>query len=457
MREAYAYYFRRILVELAPDFAKFKRNLGHLAPVMQVPVIKSEILPARAMHLQQSTIDDNIRAIEDLHRQAGYQAADLYNYVQLVHGDLGAFEKLESAREHRAAEETPGLRMQYLIHIPGLFHVWMAGLEGLYRACSMPDLHRLESSLTHTSWGLVLDCWRLAVKAKDPRWETLADWVKSKPKWEDIVAISHEMVEQFLPGPAFDRERLTANADQVNANSKLYLRDLMDCTIFKAAVSSGDIGRVEQVLYSWVPMWKSTGKHKYARMISNFLYRLRFEYPEPLSHAIRMNWVFCPTGKNGQYRAVDWGVEELNLHTKVLWGGAGGPSRTWNLIYKHSILVGTFRKAMKSLERNFYIKSTAVLHPPPKIEKTLKRLVDGIKVVNPNKYIEGRRADAWIPNHITRGRRMMQDEINVASREVVDMDGNQPVVENLDDVGTGREAQEEWMEIDDALVDEQPQ
>ncbi|KAF8335441.1 uncharacterized protein EI90DRAFT_3174513 [Cantharellus anzutake] len=367
------------------------------------------------MHLQQSTIDDNIRAIEDLHRQAGYQAADLYNYVQLVHGDLGAFEKLESAREHCAAEEIPGLRMQYLIHIPGLFHVWMAGLEGLYRAwfsplahlhpekekenrkktnhtgvkhtdalrwltllcpkekgkfssSSMPDLHRLESSLTHTSWGLVLDCWHLAVKAKDPRWETLADWVKSKPKWEDIVAISHEMVEQFLPGPAFDRERLTANADQVNANSKLYLRDLMDCTIFKAAVSSGDIGRVEQVLYSWVPMWKSTGKHKYARMISNFLYRLRFEYPKPLSHAIRMNWVFCPTGKNGQYRAVDWGVEEINLHTKVLWGGAGGPSRTWNLIYKHSILVGTFRKAMKSLERNFYIKSTAVLHPPPKIE-----------------------------------------------------------------------------------------
>lgn len=82
-------------------------------------------------------------------------------------------------------------------------------------------------------------------------------------------------------------------------------------------MNTGDIGHVERCLVSWIPLFKGTGKHKYATHLENFLRSMHFELPEATRHAVRYNWLPNITGKPGKFWAVDWYVELHNLHMKV--------------------------------------------------------------------------------------------------------------------------------------------
>ena len=48
------------------------------------------------------------------------------------------------------------------------------------------------------------------------------------------------------------------------------------------AMNSGDIGRVETSIVSWIPILKAIGKHKYATHMTNFLINIHFVYPAGL-------------------------------------------------------------------------------------------------------------------------------------------------------------------------------
>ena len=53
--------------------------------------------------------------------------------VILFHGDLGTWERIENAQTRRALEETPQRRLQFIVFIPGLFHVKMACADAIWR------------------------------------------------------------------------------------------------------------------------------------------------------------------------------------------------------------------------------------------------------------------------------------------------------------------------------------
>jgi hypothetical protein len=79
------------------------------------------------------------------------------------------------------------------------------------------------------------------------------------------------------------------------------------------------------------------------------------------------------------------------------------------LIYKQSTLIATFRKAIKSIEKNYHIKNTTVYHPPAKLINTMKVLRSAMKAADPNVHQPGRRLNVWIVNHVSNGQRKYQD------------------------------------------------
>ncbi|EGN96433.1 hypothetical protein SERLA73DRAFT_154752 [Serpula lacrymans var. lacrymans S7.3] len=49
------------------------------------------------------------------------------------------------------------------------------------------------------------------------------------------------------------------------------------------AMNFGDIGRVEACLVSWIPIFRATGKHKYASHIMNYLLNVHYNYSAGLT------------------------------------------------------------------------------------------------------------------------------------------------------------------------------
>ncbi|KAI0308804.1 hypothetical protein OF83DRAFT_1180361, partial [Amylostereum chailletii] len=115
-----AWWFRYDLVHNGPEyFRQFQDRLGAPEVVEQIPVTKLRHVPARAMDINQSKVSGNIQAITELLSQGGVGqppsdddefesfTKDISEYVVLIHGDLGTYERVMAAVERRSLEATP--------------------------------------------------------------------------------------------------------------------------------------------------------------------------------------------------------------------------------------------------------------------------------------------------------------------------------------------------------------
>ena len=85
------------------------------------------------MHLSAATNDDNIAIIKNLEKQIGTPPDWFENYVQLCHGDLGTQEQHAATTELCALESSAQEQLQYLVTIPGIFHIRMVAVDAIWR------------------------------------------------------------------------------------------------------------------------------------------------------------------------------------------------------------------------------------------------------------------------------------------------------------------------------------
>src|SRR5260370_40514053 len=85
------------------------------------------------MHLNAATNDDNIAIVKNLEKQIGTPLDWFGNYVWLCHGDLGTQEWHAATTESHALESSAQERLQYLVTIPGIFHIRMAAVDAIWR------------------------------------------------------------------------------------------------------------------------------------------------------------------------------------------------------------------------------------------------------------------------------------------------------------------------------------
>ena len=117
---------------------------------------------------------------------------------------------------------------------------------------------------------------------------------------------------------------------------------------------SGDVGRVETCLRRWIPIFKATGKHKYANNLLEFFFDLYFVYPEDLRRVVRYNWLCNPTGKPMGFRGGDWILELYNLLLKVVYGGSSS-NFSVKRISDESVLIQLYRDTKKIVEEQYLI------------------------------------------------------------------------------------------------------
>jgi len=235
-------------------------------------------------------------------------------YAVSIFPDVLTKERIDTVRNSRKIEHTPKNRLQYIVFLPGLFHYKMACADALWRIyiqpkegredenslyqhigilrpdetgkmVSKPGFRRVHDVIHHDIWASILDCWRLEVESRNPRWTTLEKFAASQPAWEDIIDMSNAIVKKYIAStdgldaargkPPQQRDKRFENQTLRNRDELLYI-DLCQ------AMNAGDIGRIEASFLPWIYLFKATGKHKYASQISRFLTNLQFNYPEAL-------------------------------------------------------------------------------------------------------------------------------------------------------------------------------
>ncbi len=112
---------------------QYKEKLGNIPSSYTLnPPEKMVQYPAHAMHLKASVNDDNIAIVKSLKWQVGTSPEWYQSFVRLCHGDLGTQERHDATTESRAIESTPQEQLQFLVTIPGCFHIWMACVDAIW-------------------------------------------------------------------------------------------------------------------------------------------------------------------------------------------------------------------------------------------------------------------------------------------------------------------------------------
>ncbi|OSD04071.1 hypothetical protein PYCCODRAFT_1444206 [Trametes coccinea BRFM310] len=416
--------------------------------VEQIPIEKLYQTPLRAMDISLSTITGNLEALGAMFAQGGVGDSqanpsfhDISEYVTIVHGDLGTYEKVDSATRRRKQERTPYNRLQHVAMVPGLFHLKMAAADAIWRILVTPD----DACVDQTSFIKIIgqlwpvDSSRLVSHAKfrerhdliGHRWgfATLDDWAASKPDFEAVEGTAQSLVREYIEG---EDEDIWVRENTVRTLHYLLLYEELSYTM-----NAGDISRFETVLVPWICIFRAVGKHKYATYMLRFMHALHIVYPPGLRRAIRYNILVNPTGKPHAFRAVDWIVELLNLYIKVIYGGDSS-NYTKERILIESILVLVFRSSHANIERNFKIPGLTTKHAEKDMRATFKEILDGYMKMT------GRGANYSIPDRVVRG-------IEVLTTEWSTREGEQ-TKEGEQEEGGNAEADDEL--LDDITADD---
>ena len=145
-----AWKFLHTLIHYGPPyFRKFQKQLKDPEVIEQIPLVKTQMIPARTMDVCNSSVSGNIETLEKLLEQAGVgdpddvenptKIVDMREFVILFHGDLGTGERIAQAQAQRSIEATALHRLQFAIFVFGQFHLKMACADAMHRILIAPS------------------------------------------------------------------------------------------------------------------------------------------------------------------------------------------------------------------------------------------------------------------------------------------------------------------------------
>ena len=140
---------------------------------------------------------------------------------------------------------------------------------------SKPGFRLVHDFVHQSATARMLDIWRIAAKESGSH-DSLSSYGASSPEWDDIVALSHRLVDRYLDKPQ--------HPDPVFRNNSIVLARLLLYVELAHSMKHGDIGRVENTFLHWVFIFKAVGKHKYATALVKVMNDLKYTYPQGLAY-----------------------------------------------------------------------------------------------------------------------------------------------------------------------------
>lgn len=419
------------------------------------------------MEYANSTMDGNIKAIIDAMQQTGVwdielkkvlrdipDVEDVEDVVILVHGDLGTWERIQSGQLRRSIERTSRRHLQFIVFIPGLFHIKMACADAIWRIFISPaglqtentsmlafirlfyptlttkittnkaGFHILNDCIVRVGVTDRLECWRTYVQDLWQTCDTLEKFAEREPTLQDILSMSTKLALKYAsPSQILENLRFGNNSsrDYQYENALTRLDYILLYEELAYSIRIGDVGRLETCIYRWIPIFKGAGKPKYANNLLEFITDLNLVYPDTLKKAVRSNWLCNPSGKPMGFRGVDWLLEVNNLYTKVIYGGSSS-NRTIERIINESPLIQLYRDCKKVVEDQYSLTPKTTKHGDADLTATYAALSRLARESNLFKHSpQGRNSNYTIPNHFSIGIQKYEAESSRTGTETLSL------------------------------------
>ncbi|ORY95115.1 hypothetical protein BCR41DRAFT_365226 [Lobosporangium transversale] len=136
-------------------------------------------------------------------------------------------------------------------------------------------------------------------------------------------------------------------------NMFLFIRDMVLYLELRAAIKGGDIGRIEEVLYSITIMFQANGRKNYGNELLKLAYGIRCLWSPELKKAIMRSWLINTSGRDDGWVPADMFQEHSNLLIKSVHA-AKGSNMSWEYL-AHSISrnIHLFSKVDSKIDSEF--------------------------------------------------------------------------------------------------------
>lgn len=294
-------YVVRVLCRYHEDFKGYA-NIEALQNKARRPLptgYKTRQFPLKISTIDESTISGNIAVLHDTHIiQLDLTHEQLSDLAILSINDQATQARIRGAKALRARDVNPFTRIQCFQLAIGLFHLtlnlvwallhvhrghvsregslshWFAVLEKTRLGSPKPDYYALLTAMMQIIDGLLLDTWRI-----ECGYPSLSAFAKSKPTPEHLLALADKILADHAT-PLEKTQKKDDDSrdlldDKVHQNTRLLIHDLLYVAEVTRAISSGDWGRVEDILSKLAMIFRGAGSKNYCTEILHFIHNIK--------------------------------------------------------------------------------------------------------------------------------------------------------------------------------------
>lgn len=153
------------------------------------------------------------------------------------------------------------------------------------RIATNPGFRRMHQVIEHDGRCRRVKAWKVELLEQNSDWISLEAYAQSKPSLADLKALADTLAKKYVAKSKMIRElrkRPSARRDAQYENALLVNQYYLLYEELVYAMNVGDIGRVEMCFEAWVPIFKATGKHKYATALMKHVTDVHYFFPEGL-------------------------------------------------------------------------------------------------------------------------------------------------------------------------------
>jgi len=164
------------------------------------------------------------------------------------------------------------------INCAGSLAYWFSVLDRKRLSSPQPDFHTLRSSLFQILDGLLLACWSTELKKRGH--QDFDSFSTSEPSPNELVKIATHIIHSYAnpddtspPPPPRTKKAPDQNQKTISRfrNITALVRDLLYVQELSTAISSGDWGRIEDILGILAIMFKGAGANNYCTEVLHLI------------------------------------------------------------------------------------------------------------------------------------------------------------------------------------------
>ena len=297
------------LARWAPGFLHYKSHpdLQHEQRRFVPQGHKTEQFPLRVSTIEENSIKGNIAVLHNIYiDQLGLKEDDFTDLAIPCINDQSTNARIRGAKAVRADDVNSFTRIQCFQLAPGLFHMlmnllwailhvhrgsinctgslayWFSVLDRKRLSSPQPDFHTLRSSLFQILDGLLLACWTTELNKRGH--PSFASFAASQPSPGELHEIATEIVSSYAkpddtsPPPPPRTKKAPNQKDETASrfrNITTLIRDLLYVRELSTAISSGDWGRIEDILGTLAILFKGAGANNYCTEILHLIRNLK--------------------------------------------------------------------------------------------------------------------------------------------------------------------------------------